>query len=130
MKNIVFIIWLFPSLAHAFELFYVSEDPDLLEKAIIIRNEGKNYKLSARPYSGFVINKAIKVSKEGKFSVQLSGILLEKDWPIVSLAAKIENSWNLEIEKGEVSKRRAVLIVHGLNEKDADSLIAKINPGG
>jgi len=53
----------------------------------------------------------------------LSGTLLEKDWPAVPLAARVGESWNLNIEKGDVGNGKAVLIVRDLKEGEADGIL-------
>jgi hypothetical protein len=121
---VTFLSWL--NLANATELYYVSEDPTFLENKITVAHNGFDYKFSTRPYGGFVIEKAFKVKFDEKFSVQLSGKLLEKDWPTVSLAAKLGNSWKLDIEKNHLVDDRAILIIRGLTEKEADLFVEKL----
>jgi hypothetical protein len=129
MKNliipVIFLLWF--SLANAIELCYVSENPAFLESKITVPHDGVDYKFSTRPYGGFVIEKALKIKVDGKFSVQLSGKLLEKDWPVVSLAAKVGDFWKLDLEKGQLVEDRAVLIIRGLTEKEADLLVDEVS---
>lgn len=98
------------------DLYYLSEDVDLLPEKASITVDSVKLNFSCAPYHGFVIKQVIVVEDEN--AVQISGIMLEKDWPMVPIVFKIGKSWIINIEKDKIINGKGTILIRNLTDED------------
>jgi hypothetical protein len=107
-------------------LYYASDDKNLLETKALVEFDKIPIICSVRLYNGFKIQRAFVMRFEDAYSVQLIGLLLEKDWPRLPIILKIGDCWRTGVRKTGIGEGANELIIYGLSKKEAMILVKDI----